>query len=168
MQVLFNQGITLIDAHAEQLATTVHAKARLLFQMPKHGLGITCTWHMHVHRACAQSMFTCAGIGTVYHTHRLALAEDRYGLLTAGHRCTGVFTCTMPGPFRCCCPTASLPLLSFRLLLEEYLTRCGLVLAVAFKACMVRCGGVSALGVDDCDWKSEDWAVLDGVLPFQD
>ena len=73
--------------------------------------------------------------------------------LTDGHRCTGAFTCTMPGPLRCCCPTASLPLLSFMLLLEEYLTRCGLVLAVDVEAWVLHGGGVSALGVEDCDWK---------------
>ena len=149
---------------------TVQAKAQLLFQMPKHGLPShahgTCMCTGHVHRACSRVQ---ALAQTTTHTDRPSQrCSDRCWLLTAGHRCTGVFTCTMPGPFRCCCPTASLPLLSFRLLLEEYLTRCGLVLAVAFKACMVRCGGVSALGVDVCDWKSEDWAVLDGVLPFHD
>lgn len=71
--------------------------------------------------------------------------------LTDGHRCTGAFTCTMPGPFLCCCPTASLPLLSFRLLLEEYLIRCGLVLAADEEGGKFGVGGVSALGVEDCD-----------------
>lgn len=73
------------------------------------------------------------------------------GRLTDGHRCTGAFTCTMPGPFLCCCPTASLPLLSFRLLLEEYLIRCGLVLAVDEEGGKLGVRGVSALGVEDCD-----------------
>lgn len=72
--------------------------------------------------------------------------------LTGGHRWTGAFTCTIPGPLRSCCPTASLPLLSFRLLLEEYLIRCGLV---AVEASKLRGGGVSAVGVEDCDWKPE-------------
>lgn len=75
--------------------------------------------------------------------------------LTSGHRCTGALTCTMPGPLRCCCPTASRPLLSFKLLLEEYLTRCGLVLAVVVEGWALRGGRVSELGVDGCDWTSE-------------
>ena len=133
----------------------------LLYWQHKHACRKLC-----IHRACYLSCteLPCAHADAGIQPTCMQLRTE----LTKGQRCTGAFTCTMPGPLRCCCPTASLPLLSFRLLLDEYLTRCGLVLAVDVEAGKSRLGGVSVLGVEDCDWKSDGGGRPDGVPPFQD